>query len=130
MSQADSENFCSISVNITKEQVLSLLCSAFEGGSNYWASSVEETDIAPTAPLPDNNYWHWSQWNPVNGSPVIVTDIDGNTHTVNAEALRKGLAAMAVKCPHAFADAIAGTIDAETGDIFLQCCCFGQVVYA
>jgi hypothetical protein len=36
---------------------------------------------------------------------------------------------MAVECPRHFADFLNEKADAVTGDAFLQCCLFGEVIY-
>lgn len=43
--------------------------------------------------------------------------------------IEKGLRIMAVKYPIDFAGFIESNYDRDTGDTFLQCCLFGEVIY-
>jgi hypothetical protein len=103
-----------------------LLCTAVEGGSNYWArfESAERT--------PDLDYL----------SVVLTADPGDGTrkrYTVRAEDLVRGLEALGTQ-PAPFptaashlADAIGdpdnSTGDATTADVVLQMTVFGDVVY-
>lgn len=103
--------------NVSKQRVKDLLCSACEGGSNYWIDRVE--------------YWHEC---PVYDQPVIfhlsnARDIDGLPKTLDGQALVRGLTVMARDYPKHFGDFIAENDDAITADVFLQCCLFGDVIY-
>jgi hypothetical protein len=44
-------------------------------------------------------------------------------------SLQRGLAVMAEKYPHHFADFIEGAEDAETSDVFVQCAVLGGIVF-
>ena len=116
-----------ITIEISDEILLNLLCSAFGGGSNYWYAKV--TQHTPPTSADDENCHHWSQWNPVYGGSVIVTDDEGKKHTINRAALQRGIEIMAQKYWRHFDNVITGDDDAETGDVFLQCCCFGEIAY-
>ena len=116
-----------ITIEISDEILLTLLCTAFEGGSNYWYADVAKHN--PPTCADTENCHHWSQWNPVYGGSVIVTDDESKKHTIDRAVLQRGIQIMAQKyCQH-FADAINGNDDSTTGDVFLQCCCFGEIVY-
>jgi hypothetical protein len=45
-------------------------------------------------------------------------------------AIKSGLKVMAEKYPHHWQDFVSENDDAITGDVFLQCCLFGEIVYA
>jgi hypothetical protein len=45
-------------------------------------------------------------------------------------AIKNGLKVMAEKYPHHWQDFVSENDDAITGDVFLQCCLFGEIVYA
>ena len=49
--------------------------------------------------------------------------------SLGEKEILRGLEVMADKYPNHFGDAIAGNDDATTGDVFLQCCVFGDVLY-
>lgn len=105
-----------ISFNVTqtvsRQRVEDLLCSAYEGGSNYWATA-------------DGPYTQ--AFKP---EGVDITEIeDGVAHTLNPKAIQRGLGIMASDYPRHWANFLAEEDDAETGDVFLQCCVLGEIVY-
>lgn len=125
-----------VTVLVSFDQISSLLCSAFEGGSNYWylidsyhapgiyhfRSSVEQ--IYPYLDYPLNH----------GGFVMIETlekdEIEGKTTwRLDQTAIEEGLKVMSKDFPKHFADILTENADAETGDVFLQCCLFGELVY-
>ena len=48
---------------------------------------------------------------------------------LNFTTMKQGIQIMADKYPEHFANVINENDDAETGDVFLQCCLFGEVVF-
>lgn len=125
--------------------VSGLLCTAFEGGSNYWYSQLDY-ELAEGVSFEEfreggsrqqkDNYWHWSQLIPlVEGCALTLIDRldeeteEGKTYRITRDDLVKGLKIMAEKHPRHFADAVNENSDAITGDVFLQCVCFGDTVY-
>lgn len=130
-------------INVTDEQIKGLLCSALEGGSNYWYM-VEKFRLAPGLSYADfqqggkmqdpKNYWHPYQLIPlVDGCSLEISDMEGENpkkiYRLNKSAIRKGLEVMVEKYPKHFADMISGNDDACTGDVFLQCAVLGDVIY-
>jgi hypothetical protein len=124
-----------VPIAVSFSDIVSQLCSAFEGGSNYWYRIDKQTK-------PENfensekdyiKYPHLSY--PINkgGSLTISVlegvdeDQDGKTFALNLESIQKGLVVMAQKYPHHFKDLKDG--DQTTGDVLLQCCLFGDVIY-
>lgn len=119
-------------------RVSDLLCSAFEGGSNYWY--FIEDFVKPTgAPktwkqraYPDEVFRHLDY--PLNkGGALLILDKEGDdtdkVYRLDLLAIEKGLAVFAAKYPRHFADWLAEKDDATTGDVFLQCCLFGEAIY-
>jgi hypothetical protein len=109
----------------TARQLSSLLCSAFEGGSNWYVidryeGPVEHLEFKHTdAPF-------------VEGGAIIVMDEeegDDKEFRVDIEAIKRGLQIMAEKYPRHYANFVDENDDAITGDVFLQCCTFGEVIY-
>jgi hypothetical protein len=49
--------------------------------------------------------------------------------TLNLRSIKKGLEVFASKYPRHFADFVSENDDASTGDVFLQCCLFGELVF-
>ena len=121
-------------VQITHNQIAGLLCIAFEGGSGYWARA--EVAYTPTdAEMTDSEtYGDWAGYDfyMVNHPDFKFTLTDlthDTTHTVSLETLKKGLKVMAEKYTRHFDDFINENDDADTGDVFLQCAVFGEVIY-
>jgi len=128
-------------LKIKKSRIGDLLCSAFEGGSNYWyrieefikpkivkcySASSYETDPKP--------YRH-IDWPLSYGGALVVSDalaVDGEdvrVTRIDMPKLLKGLEIFHTKYPRHYNDWIEENDDAATGDVFLQCCCFGEIIY-
>lgn len=134
-----------ISVTIKKEITLDsiscLICSAFEGGSNYWYEIDQFVKPETFTFLSDEGdcdegespqvFKHIDY--PLNkGGAVIVSvpeDEDGKTYTLDLQSIEKGLKIMADKYPAHFNDFLNENDDACTGDVFLQCCLFDEVIF-
>lgn len=139
-----------ISIEVTQkidlQRIEDLLCGAFEGGSNYWYQI--EGYIKPTTmtfkgdcldllkegedPMKTFRYLTY----PLNeGGAVIISAIEDSeddepeTFTLNLESIKKGLQTMANKYPYHFNNFIQENDDADTSDVFLQCCLFGEVIF-
>ncbi len=127
---------------VNLDRVLCLLCSALEGGSNYWYM-IERYDLPKNMPYKDfkeggkyqypDNYAHPAQLIPTYpGCAVIFTvteEDDGKEYRLDREALERGLRIMAEKYPRHWTNFVQENDDAETGDVYLQCCLFGEIVY-
>lgn len=65
-----------------------------------------------------------------NGTPPIGKADDGGGMVIlDLDAVRRGLQVMATECPRHFANLVNEDDDAETADVFVQCCVFGEVIY-
>jgi hypothetical protein len=112
-----------------------LLCNAFEGGSNYWYR-IEEFNYPAGTSRKDVEYPHLALPFLKGGSLLIST---GGDHpnpnrkdgfwTLNHAALIKGWKLMHDEAPRHYGNAISEDHDAETGDVYLQMCLFGEVVF-
>jgi hypothetical protein len=121
-----------IPITITHEDVFSLLVSALEGGSNYWYADVEPLKRTSKArEACDRLYNNLIE----HGFSIVDGDPDDTgrkkTYKVKPEAFQNALEAMAGGNPHPrhFQALLTGNADAETGDVFLQLCVFGEVIY-
>lgn len=127
-----------INIAVSIEDIENLLCSAFEGGSNYWAEVKGKRAPAEWTYFGDYNekktkYLHLY---PLNGGGVMIQDIEENGSQrlekpaeLNQAKLKKGLQIMAQEYPKHFSSILTDDTDAETGDVFLQCCLFGEIIY-
>lgn len=133
------------SKEIDDKLIRNLLCCAFEGGANYWCI-IEKIKCPPGMTLKDFNeggkgqlpdeYWHWAQLIPLaEGGSLVVGDKSdqGNKTrykgTLNRETIEKGFQVMAEKYPKHFGNFMAEEEDGDTGDVFLQCCLFGELIF-
>jgi hypothetical protein len=124
-----------VTTTITAQRISDLLCSAFEGGSNYWYTIKEYHAPAKLEfrSSPDVIFRHLDY--PLNeGGGLTIGDIEDPENVfirpvLNRESIALGLQIMADKYPKHFGDFTAENDDAETGDVFLQCCLMGEIVY-
>lgn len=126
-----------LTLDIPRDRTADLLCSALEGGSNYWYSEAHVYDPDQNLPakldcLDDifnqSKYYRAALCN-VPGVSLRVKDDEGKSYDINLRRLAEGFQVMHKKYPKHFADFIAGNDDATTGDVFLQCALFGELVY-
>ena len=142
-------------VEITDQRVSDILCDAFEGGSNYWIAQIAylykgklyeeskklraEIKKLGNFPLPieEMEYPPYIWLSLIVGGEVLITAQDqenpvraDKNYSLNAGTLRAGMTTMAQKYPKHFADIINENDDAVTGDVFLQCCLFGEIIFS
>lgn len=132
---------------ITREQVANLLCSAFEGGSNYWyriekfhEPTAYEFNTGADLGRPAG---HFKQIDyPLNpGGYLVVSDhygADGGNvkkRRLNLRSIERGLNLLAQAYAankdygYHWRDFVEENDDATTADVFLQFCLFGEVIY-
>jgi hypothetical protein len=117
-----------VQTSIPLQRLSDLLCSAIEGGSNYWIEYWERHNATRKQAefLSDVPF--------VEGAWLELKDNDdttsgGGVFKINMETLSKGLQIFSDKYPKHFSDFINENDDAITADVFLQCCCFGEAIY-
>lgn len=126
-------------VTISRTRISDLLCNALEGGSNYWYE-IKEYGAPPRLDFmtsPGTVYRHLDY--PLNEGGYLLfeatgddgpDEINGTTQfRLDLDAIRRGLELMSEKQQPHFADFLAEEDDATTGDVFLQLCLFGELVY-
>jgi hypothetical protein len=129
-------------VQITKERVADLLVGALEGGSNYWyqiTKFIEPPGELWVSEFDKKHLWHGEPYRHIaypmtEGGALVIKDIENDdenaeTYRLDLIALQKGVQVMSEKYPHHFSDFVNQNDDAETSDVFLQCCLFGEIVY-
>lgn len=108
---------------VKASRLVDLLCCALEGGSNYWCDysaeySRVDSEICALYDVMHDNYL------------LTVKDtFTGKEYSVTLGRMKLGLADMARKFPKHSSNFINENEDAETGDVFLQCCIFGDLIY-
>jgi hypothetical protein len=133
--------------------VRSLLTSALEGGSNYWYQNLKPGTIPPGTAFDDyrlngkcqprcedgsEDYHHWGELLPTVEGGSVTVDVDENEdgnpkeYVIDLPTLQRGLDVMREKYVKRWAEAMdpADGGDADTGDCFLQCCLFGEVIFS
>jgi len=137
---------CKIKVEfeVSADRICSLLVGVFDlGASNYW---MHDYDFIK-ADKPD---WSWCEseenlreWSEVSKvytavmcgghyDVVLLNDNEdgpGETVRVFKKDLLEGLRIMAAKFPKHFQDIVNENDDAETSDVYFQCCVLKDVVY-
>ena len=104
---------------VTREEIENLLDCASRG-SDYWSEN-------------DLGYESEVKKVLVTTRGITIKDIEAEPNkyfSLNLVKIKKGLKVMANKYPKHFANFIAEDYDAITGDVFLQCCLFGEVIYS
>ena len=145
MTKTETKPFCTISVpqEISEDQVRGLLCSALEGGSNYWYCNTDHRlrddlkyeDFQAGGSQTLDEYWHPYELIPfVEGCALVIeadtTDCEKlEKYTLDRASMQRGLKLMAEQYPHHFYNFINEDDDAETGDVFLQLSLFQKVIF-
>ena len=127
-----------VEIKVSTETMMSMLSNAFDCGDvNYWVSGVD-------VDFPESPDWSWAtdeqrrRWGDVwqiytaalCGGKVTLRGAHGDGPWVlDKAAMIRGLEVMAAKCPRHFQDMITGNDDSTTGDVYVQCCVLGEVVY-
>jgi hypothetical protein len=128
---------------ITEETVSDLLCCAFEGGVGYWCR-IMGYEYPEGKTRKDYAFQH-IQVVLDGGTQFMREDMDDSPTdeewhklsmpnkmklALTREKLGPGLQVMADKYPWHFKNVMSGDFDAETGDVFLQCCLYGKIVFS
>jgi hypothetical protein len=117
-----------------KNAVSDLISTAFEGGSNYWASVVStqsptKIDFRSELFASDAEPHRYYDW-PLNEGGSVTIDADGESEgELNLQSIEKGLELLAEKFPNRFVAICDETYDAEDADVFLQLAILNEVVF-
>ncbi|WP_037500610.1 hypothetical protein [Sphingomonas jaspsi] len=120
-------------ISVDPQRVQDMIVGAFEGGSNYWLGRGRVELLRPAyAELPDDGVvWYGNSKRNVFAEDFKVTIAvpDDALYTLEPASVTNGLRVMAEKYARHFADMTSENDDADTHDVFLQCCLFGDVIY-
>ena len=112
---------------ITWDKITDQLVAALEGGSNYWLQCFEPQvgrERATETPwYADHKVW--------SGEFVINCQAweDDAVYLFDRQKVINGLNWLAANHPDRIAEIVEETGDADTADVFLQVCLFGDIVY-
>jgi hypothetical protein len=110
-----------IDYEISDDLIRGEIGNALDHGIQYWCASVDAKEFPDGAEFLSDI--------PTMGGEVLLTDHDGDTHTLNLAKIRKGIRLMSRDCPDHFHDLIHQTGDCYTSDALIQFALFGRVVY-
>lgn len=119
-----------VPVEVEDQRVSDLICSALEGGSNYWYLLV----VSKSSHKEHGTFWSDI---PMAGGHLGFALLDPDDGPINGKSewvlnrasCESGLVIMANKYPRHYANFMNENDDAETGDVFLQCALFGELVF-
>lgn len=115
-----------VTLQVSQSDIESLIISAVESslGSRYWIGKIDcdYTGEYFSAPF-EGSSLKFKILEPINDTSKKLD------YVLDFDAIKLGLSVMAEKCPFQFSRILDETSDAETGDVFLQCCLFGDVVF-
>jgi hypothetical protein len=122
-----------IHLSVSIKDIADLLCSALEGGSNYWYEIARfQKPHAWTFRFDDKKVYRHIDY-PLNpGGALQITSMeepDREAAILNLDGIQAGLNLMAQKMPQQFANFMKEEGDETTGDVFLQFCLYGEVIY-
>lgn len=131
-----------VAMAFSRKKIANELVSAFEGGSNYWIHHVDiNPPSAPAENILDAGEANGQLW-PLYDYPLqpggsvdvhlrepIHGKSDKKKYRLNLKAIKTGLQKMADNSPRHFSDFVDETGDATTGDVLLQYCLFGEIIF-
>jgi hypothetical protein len=123
-----------IPLNITKEQIADQLCTALEGGSNYWhmLGDVDRIYFDKSLTLVDNlvrSFLADKEYE------LNVYDIESDEDEpdllgkVTYKSIGNAFTLMGAHYPKQLANIISGDYDADDSDVWFQLATMGEVVY-
>ena len=118
-----------IEMEIDEQRIQDLLICALEGGSNYWyeirSYNYPEGETKQSLGI---EFPHVQL--PFHGGSLTIVDKETGDEcgVLDRDACVRGLQVMSRDHPKCWADFIEENEDACTGDVFLQCALFGEVV--
>lgn len=121
--------------DVTPQRIADMFTGAVEGGSGYWCSGIylkSPGDVAPGDEFRDEVWYANPHRYEDPDLKIELFEFDSEAdkkHIVTLDNIKRGLALMAEKSPHQFANLVGETDDATTADVFLQYVVFGEVVY-
>ena len=115
--------------DVCSEKIADQIITALEGGSGYWLGSFKlyRSEIEPS-----EKPWYADRKLYEGDFEIICQPSepgDFEDKHFSPQSIRDGLKVLAEKHHTVLADILMEEGDADTADVFLQCCLFGEVVY-
>jgi len=138
-------------IEVKEQRISDLLTTAFEGGCNYWIdeiqycihgrtitaeeakSAAKKIFLPPDVEKDGPPYCYFPLFVDEMESGILI--IHGREEggeekqILNKTTIKRGLVEMAATYPKHFMDFLTEQDDADTADVFLQCCIFGRLIY-
>lgn len=116
-----------LAVKVTNQMVTDQIVTAIEGGCNYWLLNfIAKTGKERATERPwysDPKVWE--------GDFLIECDVDDEdkVFTLSPDKIKSGLQWLAEHHLWRIEQIVKENGDAETADVFMQACLFGEIVY-
>jgi len=126
-----------VCADVPLARIADLLCSAMEGGVNYWLRTVrfrmptKSKLVAHIDPKGGKIYPH-IDYALCEGGAITCRDLEDEKRplmVLDLDAIKRGLALMPKVAPRHWGDFLSENDDAVTGDVFVQLCLLGEIVY-
>lgn len=117
--KAKDQNYINIRISISDEQIDSWLCTAFEGGINYWCDGIE---------VKDNDYKGTDYASDcISKGGIIIVEEDKE---ISKENILDALVWLSLNKYTKVLDRLLNQrYDAVDADVLFQVACFGDVIY-
>ena len=118
-------------IEITDEMIEDLLCSAFEGGSTYWAGNVSCHNREDMKKVGGHKSNYLTRTN-LKDAKLIIHALDGGEVAITKQSIIDALQKMddpEYKYTKSLQRILNETWDACDSDNVLQTACFGEVIY-
>lgn len=117
---------------LSKQDQQDLLITALEGGSNYWYAIGDSPEFKALEKKPSEAYSERVFRFIENGGSLPIFDLeleDEFLGNLTKESFNKGAAVMLEHYKSHFANILTEDWDAETADVWFQCCIMGDIMY-
>ena len=108
---------------VSDQDVKDLLCCGMEGGIGYWAEIDDYIEPSAEGPY---EYRHLDYPFTVDGAVIIRDTEEGDLHRLDRAALERGISLLS---GYHLTNFLEENTDAMTGDVFVQLCLLGSIVY-
>lgn len=109
------------------------ITNAILGGIDDTVSCFDFEEYVEPTSWDDPSSEKYSQYYPLQpGGALLFSDRNEDTKELlrlDRASLEKGLQVLAEQYPHHFVSIVTDESDAETGNVLLQCCLLGEIVY-